>query len=511
MRRPALLVVLVCLLGAVVGAAPAGAANASVTVSNVSVTPDTAVTGETIRIEPTVRNLASSADPVEIEAVALRTRGGRLEEFDRIRNLGTLSPGAEIPVPLTASFDEPGTRRLELTVYGDDDDGDGILVEYPVTLTVVEESPRVSVDVGPATAGAETTATVTVANGIDRDLRNLQLRLTGVATDEPRRRVLSALPAGETRTFRFNVTPAAAGSGETTARLRYRLAGGPRRTATASTTVDVDARRERVTLNATVAQNRSGDRELRVSAANVGNVPVERLVVRGRASNGTVGQAVVERLPPGSTRSVALPVSDLDGTATVELRGVYEVGGATNRTTGETVVVRANPGRVALTGVDSDPEGGHLRITGSASNVGLEPVDSVVVSVVPTEGVDPTPPNREYFVGTVPASDFVSFDVTARVEPDVTRVPLEVTYLSGGVERATTVEVPIEPAVGADGSGGGSADGGGSGGSGSDGAAGGGDSGGLGGLLLPVVGGLVVLLVVVGFVAIAWRNRRDDS
>ncbi|MFC4357478.1 NEW3 domain-containing protein [Halobium salinum] len=508
MRRLALLVAVACLVGGVVGTLPAGAADANVTVSNVSVTPGTAVPGETVRIEATVQSLAGSAEPVEVDAVALRTRGGDFEEFDRIRNLGTLSPGASIPVPLTVSFDEEATRRLEVVVYGDDDDGDGVLVRYPVTVRVADERPQVGVDVGPATAGTETTATVTVANGLDRDLTNLALTLSGPVTEEPRKRVLSTLPAGETRQFTFNATPPAAAAGEVSARLRYRLAGGPRRTVTRTTTVDVRPRREQVTLNATVSTNRTvGGQQLRVTAANTGNVPVSGLLVRGRASNASVGQAVVGDLPPGVSRTVRLPVSDLDGTATVDLRGVYEVDGRTNRTSGESVVVRANPGRIELTGLDSADEGDYLRISGSASNVGLAAVDSVIVRILPTDGVEPSPPNREYFVGTVPPSDFVSFDVSAQVAGNVSRVPLEVTYLSDGIRRTQTVEVPVEPSVGGSSEGSGGSDGAGAGGGPGDDESG----GGLGGLVLPVVGGLVVLLVVAGFVAVAWRNRRDDA
>ncbi|MFC6727013.1 hypothetical protein ACFQE1_22055, partial [Halobium palmae] len=168
---------------------------------------------------------------------------------------------------------------------------------------------------------------------------------------------------------------------------------------------------------------------------------------------------VVESLPPGATRTVQLGVSNLDGPTSVTVRAAYEVDGRTNRTVEQTVEVRANPGRIQLTGLDSADEGDYLRISGSASNVGLQPVDSVIVRVLPVEGVEPSPPNREYFVGTVPASDFVSFDVSAQVGANVSQVPLEVTYLSDGTRRSETVEVPVEPAVGSGavgGSGGGS-------------------------------------------------------
>ncbi len=70
-------------------------------------------------------------------------------------------------------------------------------------------------------------------------------------------------------------------------------------------------------------------------------------------------------------------------------------------------------------------------------------MNSVIVRVVPADGVEPVPPNREYFVGTVPASDFVSFDLTARVADDVAAVPIEVRYLASGDERSERISVPV--------------------------------------------------------------------
>ncbi|MFC7226909.1 hypothetical protein N0B31_05795 [Salinirubellus salinus] len=155
--------------------------------------------------------------------------------------------------------------------------------------------------------------------------------------------------------------------------------------------------------------------------------------------------------------------------------------------TGDEVRLERVPGRVELTGVDVGTEDGTTTISGSVSNVGLADVDAVVVRVVASEGVTPVAPNREYFVGTVPASDFVSFDVTARLDPNTTSVPLNVSYVADGDRQSQTVAVPIDAPLTPDPSGGG---------------------GGTGGLLLPALGGLLVVVVVAAFVLVAWRNRR---
>jgi hypothetical protein len=211
-------------------------------------------------------------------------------------------------------------------------------------------------------------------------------------------------------------------------------------------------------------------------------------VVRGVATNATVGQAVVGTLAPDETATVRLPVQDLDGTATVEVRADYEVAGTAVSVAGDRVRLRSRPGRVELTGIDVQRESGHLVVTGSASNVGLSAVDSVVVRVREVDGVTPAPPNREYFVGSIPASDFVSFDVTARVTGDTTSIPLEVTYLSDGQRRVERVSVPVgDSALETPDRSGGS---------------------GSGGLLLPAAIGVVVVVIVGVLVFVGWRNRR---
>jgi hypothetical protein len=140
------------------------------------------------------------------------------------------------------------------------------------------------------------------------------------------------------------------------------------------------------------------------------------------------------------------------------------------------------------------PDGGRLRISGSASNLGTTDAQSVLVGVVDTDRVTPTAPNREYFVGTVPASDFVSFDVYATTEGNVSTVPLRVEYLVDGQRYTRTVEVDAAGASRA--------------------LAAGPDidrSSGGGGFLLPLAVGAVVVVVVLAVVVRAWRASRGGD
>jgi hypothetical protein len=182
---------------------------------------------------------------------------------------------------------------------------------------------------------------------------------------------------------------------------------------------------------------------------------------------------------------VTLPVRGPNSSTVIRIDGRYETGATTTSAVGDRIRFRHVPGKLELTGLDAESTGGRTTVSGSVSNVGLSAVRSVVVGVVPADGVAPVAPNRRYFVGTVPASDFVSFDVTARLDDNTSRVPLNVTYLTDGRPRSVRFDVPVEDE--------------------SSGRAGTGDQG---GGLLPAVGGVVVALLVGVVVLVGVLNSR---
>lgn len=488
--------VLLACLALVVAVVPAGALGlgaadalaANVAITDVTVTPNSPVPGETTTVTATVENFANSNETFVVEAAALRT-GPRndFNEFTRIRDPGRIPPGASLKLPLLRTFRTTGTEDLRVVVFGRTLGGERVRLTYPVTVRVTDDDPRVAVALEEPVEGVETNATVTVANGLDRDLGNVEVTLSGEVTAERPRQIRSNLAAGETASFSFGAVPAGAGGTSVTATVEYTLAGGPTRSVGTTETVRTAELDDRVALTT----NATGRRVV-VTATNLGNVDAESLVVSGEATNATVGQAVVGTLRPDGSATVSLPVRDVDGPAIVEVRADYEVGDTTATTPVERVTLRSVPGRVELTGLDVQTASGHLVVTGSAGNVGLSPVNSVVVRVVETEGVTPVSPNREYFVGTIPASDFVSFDVTGRVDEDVSEIPLRVTYLSDGQRRVEEVSVPYRDAAVETPD---RSDGGGSGGSNGD-------------PLLPVAVGGVVVLAVGVLVFVGWRNRR---
>lgn len=498
MRRvTALALVCVVLLGAIPAAVAATGVNASV--SEVAISPSSPAPGEPVTVRPTIRNLKSSNSSLEIRAVALRQSGGfGIDELERVERVGTIAPGTELDVPLTHTFESEGKRDLRVFVYGiNTATGDAVQLRYPVTVTVRDQHPQLDVQANESVVGVESDGQVTIANGLDTPISNVELTVDGRNVEMIEdRTVFASLDSEETATARFRYRPERAGPQPLTATLTYTVNGDTERTVERSKTIRPEPLREGVALDAS-AVGSGENRALSVDVINQGNTPVENVVVTAAADNATFRRAIVSEVASGESESVRLNATMSGANADVEVTAEYEVG-TRDRTVSTTTDLRAAPGTITLTGLDVSREGGRLLISGSASNLGMTEANSVLVSVVDTERVSPAFPNKEYFVGTVPSSDFVSFDVYARTSGNVTSVPIEVSYLVDGQRERQQFEVqtdaapaPVRPNRPDAGS--------------SDGSGGGGF-----GALLPVVGvGVLAVLVVV--VIVVRRYRSDDE
>ena len=330
------------------------AAEASIT--NVTVAPNQPQVGETTTLTARLQNLETSNETIDFNAVELRSSpsDGNQTTYTRAEDLGTLSAGRSVGVPLTYAFESPGVYQLRVYAEGETDSGDEVEVQYPVTLEVVDSTPLVGINTEPATAGNDTQVTVTVANGIGNEMRNVEVALdSDDGTLDTSRRVASRIPSGTQQTYAFTLSNVSSGNHSLAATVTY-------------TTDD------------------------------------------------------------GATRSIQQQ-------ATLQVKSSQPVG------------------RIVLTEVEVQPRGGQVRITGSASNVGLTEASGVVLSVNETDRVQPVDPYANFFVGSVPASEFASFELSASIDPsnsnanssgNSTEIPVQVSYLVDGERRTqmTTVE-----------------------------------------------------------------------
>ena len=482
-------VVALVVVAGVAGVAGLGAAQASgvqLSVTSVTVSPEQPSPGQRVTLTTTVRNAQSSSESVTITDLYVRRAGGS-RDLARVEDLGTVSVGSSLEVPLTTSFPEEGVQDLRVSVVARTASDTFIRLQYPVSVVVGAVGAQVAIEAGDAVAGVATPLNVTVTNGDDAPVRNLELTVGGadVDVDDPRR-IAARLDGGQERTFAFRGQFAESGERSVTATLDYVLESGERRTVEESLVVPVQPLRADVAVSASLAREGTVDPGVSITVSNFGNAPARDVAVRLVNDGSTVARQLVGDVQAGSTATAVIGVQGLDDTA-LDVVATYRIGGEAGEAT-TTLRYVTNPGRVVLTGLDVEREDGLVRISGSAANVGLGQVDSVIVRVLPADGVTPAAPNREYFVGTVPASDFVSFDLTARVDGGVEAVPVEVTYLAGGAERADRVTVDLGDLPAGEPSG---------------------DRPGVG-LWPAAAGGLVVAAVVAALIVVGWRNRVGD-
>jgi hypothetical protein len=435
-RKQQVLVVLACLAVALPLAVQAGAAAGDVTISDVRVTPSAPAPGELVQFDVAVTNDGQQA--FEIEAVALRT-SDPFTELVRVEKLGQVASGETKSVPLTHTFEEAGRKQLRLVVFGDVGNEDVRRV-YPLSLPVRERGPQLSVETSDFTEGVSSTVAVTVSNGGAEALSNVEVTLRGEGVDvEKNRRIRSGLGSGSSEAFEFAVTPTTDSDAWLEAVVRYTTAGGEDRTVTYREDLTVDALQEDVAVSTT--QGTGPNPKLQVDVSNFGNAPLRNVVVVARADGEVITRTPLSDVTPGGAGTGTLDLAGTEGEVTIVAR--YETGGRSG-TARTTVDYTRNPGDVELTGVDVERVDGKVHLSGSASNVGLGAVEGVVVRVLPSEGVEPARPYREFFVGQIPPSDFVSFDLYATVDANTSTVPVEVRYIVDGEERTEVARIPIE-------------------------------------------------------------------
>lgn len=268
------------------------AQDADVTISSVSVTPSDPAPDEPFTITANVSNLATSNETVEVTDVYVRGQGDGVNEYGRVENMGEISPGSQLSVPLSATVDSTGTKKLRVTARLRLDDGSYRDVQHPLVVTVEEPNEvLVSVPTSGAPVAERTPVNVTVANGDSSAITGVELDLGGDATVENERRVAASIEAGAERYFEYDVTFDEAGTRTLDATVTYSTAEGATRTVTQERTIDVgsgsggDSAQGEVRLIGVEASG-SGVVTLQGDAANVGGTNVESVLLAVEDADG---------------------------------------------------------------------------------------------------------------------------------------------------------------------------------------------------------------------------------
>lgn len=151
--RTRVLLVVVFAIGFVSQVPVGTASSANVSITSVSTTPESPVPGDTVTIRSTIENPVGSATSVDIERVVVRRSEGAYREVAEATDLGTLGSGSSLTVPLTASFDETGLKRLRIHLYGEAANGSSVHVQRPVVVRVSDQYPLLDVSLNETVTG----------------------------------------------------------------------------------------------------------------------------------------------------------------------------------------------------------------------------------------------------------------------------------------------------------------------------------------------------------------------
>ncbi|MFC6862390.1 hypothetical protein ACFQGE_02805 [Halomicroarcula sp. GCM10025817] len=487
LARLVLSVALLVSLVVAMAAGPAAAADARVTLTDATVTPATPVAGAPITAEATVRLSAGSDTRIRLDTVSVRDADG--DTLGEAADLGRLSPGETLSVPVTFSVSESGTYDLTLVVEGRDSDGERVRATRPLSVGVERAEPLVELRTDGLVAGADAPVQAVVSNPTTAQLRGVTVQVTDPATGERLRRTTPALAAGASTTLNFSVRASEPGTTNLTVATTYTTPTGAevsstfaRPTPVDPLTDDVGVRVRRAPADDAQGQVTTGlagilggagggggalqpqqddaasgsEDAVTVTVTNFGNAAVDDVVLAGESANGTlltaVGRfAVADRLDPGESATVEADLADVSAGRVAFVATYRAANDSAGRAVGAFALDRG-VGQATLSGLDVVvDDDGRVAISGNLANVGDGDVRSALVAVEPTEGVEPAYPQRTYFVGTVASSEFAPFELVAQADTDnATAVTVRLEYTAGETRLTDRVEVPLPADDGTD-------------------------------------------------------------
>ena len=150
-----------------------------------------------------------------------------------------------------------------------------------------------------------------------------------------------------------------------------------------------------------------------------------------------------------------------------------------------------NQSPLVFTGIEIESSGNRYTLSGDLNNFGITDAKNVMVSIDDSEGIEPLQPYANYFIGTLEADDFSSFELSARVtSQNVTSIPILIEFRDpDNAYTAITQEISLDTSSGVSYS---SSD----------------DEGSSLGLW---IGAGVIIIAIVALIGYSWKKRKDDE
>ena len=189
---------------------------------------------------------------------------------------------------------------------------------------------------------------------------------------------------------------------------------------------------------------------IEVQISNFGSATARDIYVRSSGESQNYTRLPVSDVSPNTSETVVFETKQFDTDELLTFEAAYRL--STDRPDSErrsaetTYEYRPGADSLVVTDMSIERDGNQLLLTGNAGNIGETELEGAVVAVGDGASVTPSSPQRDYFIGTIPDSDFVTFDLTATVDEGTTpeTVPLNVQYRADGVQYERTIEVPYD-------------------------------------------------------------------
>ncbi len=110
-------------------------------------------------------------------------------------------------------------------------------------------------------------------------------------------------------------------------------------------------------------------------------------------------------------------------------------------------IIRQSP--LVFTGIEIESSGTRHTISGDLNNFGITDAKNVLVSIDDMEGIESIQPYANYFIGTLEADDFSSFELSARItSKNITSIPVLIEFRDpDNTYTAISQEISLESGV----------------------------------------------------------------
>ncbi|MDK2892209.1 hypothetical protein [Methanohalophilus sp.] len=158
----------------------------------------------------------------------------------------------------------------------------------------------------------------------------------------------------------------------------------------------------------------------------------------------TPSEYFVGNLKGGNSSTVSFTLNTLqssEGIKDISFKVLYYNGDNLHTCNEKTSLEIVERSSLIFTNLEISRFGNNYVFTGDLNNFGATSANNVILSIYPTDGIEPVQPSGSYFIGTLEADDFSGFELSASITgEDVTEVPVLIEFRDADNAYASSLE-----------------------------------------------------------------------